>query len=205
MPCVVQGSRANLKLVKVDRYGDEASSNVIVYLNGSGGANSHADWIHSLALQGALVLVPHYLDATAGTETSDRNYADWAQAVFLEIKNEKASLPADTQIGLMGYSLGASVALVLSTQCSVAQRVVSWEGSLPDFYYMHLRTMPHLLIMHGEEDSIIPIVNASQLATLCVRLDAECELKRFKGQGHIYTPAKVQEAEAAAIRFLQSK
>ena len=200
--CRVDGSRPSRKELTVDRYGNESSARVLVFLHGSGGPQAHLDWIKALAGQNLLVLVPHYFEATGSTDATDRNYGDWAQAVSEAMLREKAKLSSSTPVSLLGYSLGASLALTLSTQCVVSSHVIAWEGSLPDFYFFHLRTLPHLLILHGQDDTVIPYSNALQLKVLCDRQQARCELKTFKGQNHVFSDAKAREAEADVLRFM---
>ena len=104
------------------------------------------------AKQGYKVLFPHYFDATRSTAPSTQNYQAWVDVVkelFAEI-GKLSSSEKPTPVFLVGYSLGASVALTAGSQSVPATAIADFYGSLPDDFFLHMQAMPPLLILHGQ-------------------------------------------------------
>lgn len=91
---------------------------------------------------------------------------------------------AHKKVVLVGYSLGVSVALAAGSQGAAVDGIAEWDGSLPDEFFYHMRGMPPLLILHGERDSNVPVVNAQQLIKLCEMKHLKCENQIYPDQGH---------------------
>jgi dienelactone hydrolase len=105
---------------------------------------------------------------------------------------------------LIGYSLGASVALAEASQDPRVRGVVSWSGSLPDEYARAATALPPLLIIHGEKDTVIPIGDAVQLTRLCDLLKTWCEFQAFPGESHSFSASARVTANEFMWRFLES-
>jgi dienelactone hydrolase len=84
----------------------------------------------------------------------------------------------------MGFSLGASVALSSGSQVIPVDAIAEWYGSLPDVFFFKLKGMPPLLILHGQRDDNIPVVNAQQIIQLCSMKRFTCESHIYPDQGH---------------------
>ena len=119
------------------------------------------------------------------------------------IVKERVKARPESKVSLFGISLGASVALALGTQAAQVTSVVEWSGSLPDYYFEHLRRFPPLLILHGDKDTNVPVMNAQQLLTLCQRLAAKCESRIFTDQQHVFDSSTQAEAERLTEAFLR--
>lgn len=65
--------------------------------------------------------------------------------------------------------------------------------------------MPPLLILHGQQDSIIPIVNAQQLARLCEMEHYSCESHLYAGEGHGFSSASLKDADQRTLEFFARK
>ena len=166
---------------------------VIVLLCGSGGVQSPNMPFESqarlFANQGYRVYLPHYLDVTHGSPRDPvKHYAIWAQAV----RDALSLIQARTHVApsrtvLVGYSLGASVALAAAAGESRLAGIVIWSGSLPDAYVNAFDRMPALLILHGARDTVIPVFNAQQLARLCELKHGVCELSIYDDEGHAFS------------------
>ena len=155
---------------------------------------------------GYTVLFLHYFDATGSSTPSDKNYALWEEAVInLIAETHKNPVWADRKIGLMGFSLGASVVLAAGSQDAPVGAVVDWYGSLPDAFFERRKGMPPLLILHGQQDQIIPIVNAQQLARLCEMEHYSCESHFYGGEGHGFSGASLKDADQRTLEFLARK
>src|SRR5271154_5410147 len=96
------------------------------------------------------------------------------------------SLPGNgpRKIGLVGLSLGSSVALAAGSQDLPIEAIADWYGSLPDSFFYKFKAMPPLLILHGERDRNIPVSSAQQLQKLCELKQLSCESHLYSDQGH---------------------
>ncbi len=103
----------------------------------------------------------------------------------------------------MGYSLGASIALAAGSQAAPVDAIVEWYGSLPDSFFHKLKGMPPLLILHGQEDTNIPAVNAVQLIRLCALAKFSCESHIYPGQAHGFAGPDLADADLRTIAFLR--
>ena len=183
---------------------------VVVLLSGSGGVRSPNMPFDSQARlfagAGFRVYIPHYLDVTHGSPSDPiKHYAIWAQAVrdaltFIQVQTNVAP----RRIALVGYSLGASVALAAAAGESRLAGVVVWSGSLPDAYVGAFDRLPPLLILHGAQDKVIPEFNARQLAKLCELKHGVCKLSIYAEEGHAFSSAGIGRADREIEAFLEA-
>jgi dienelactone hydrolase len=181
---------------------------VLILLHGASGPDvgfyrSQAEY---LADKGYTVLLLHYFDATGSSTPSTRNYENWVKAVQ-ELIRQCRNDPewSKRQIALVGYSLGASVALAAGSQDIAVSAIAEWYGSLPDEFFYHFQGMPPLLILHGSKDTNIPVVNALQLIKLCRLKQLTCENHIYDDQGHGFTDKALEDADNRTVDFLSRK
>jgi dienelactone hydrolase len=182
---------------------------VIVLLSGSGGVQSPNMPFESQAQLfaggGYRVYIPHYMNVTHGSPRDPiKHYAIWAQAVrdalsFIQVQTHISPL----RIALVGYSLGASVALAAAAGESRLAGIVIWSGSLPDAYVSAFDRLPPLLILHGAQDMGIPVFNARQLAELCELKHGVCKLSIYAEEGHAFSSAGIGRADREIEAFLE--
>jgi dienelactone hydrolase len=187
-----------------------ANAPVIVLLSGSGGVEStnmpYAAQARRFADQGYRVYLPHYLDVTKGSPRDPiKHYAIWAKTV----RDALNYIQSQTQIAahrtaLVGYSLGASVALAAAAGGPRLAGVVVWSGGLPDEYVSQFDQLPPLLILHGAQDKIMPVFNAQQLAELCELKHANCKLNIYPGEGHAFSSKGIADANQQVETFLET-
>lgn len=179
------------------------SSPAVIMLHGASGPDGYRARAQFLANNGYRVLLPHYFDVTGSSTPTDKHYVEWAQAVA-DLIGEQSSTgcPPRRKIALVGFSLGASVALGVSSQDVGVAGTVDWYGSLPDVFYVKLKAMPPLLILHGGQDSIIPPFNAYQLERLCKIKKFDCTLQIYSGDEH-GLPKHWRDAEERTLEFLK--
>ena len=194
--------------VAIDEYSSTTSATTaVVILYGSGGLRRttfpYAKQAHTFARGDRSVYLPHYLDTTQGSPNDpQRHYELWARTVrdaLAEIWS-RTGIPA-TRTFLIGYSLGASVALAVGATEPHLAGIVVWSGSLPDAY-RDVRELPPILILHGARDSLIPEYNAHQLATLCTLRRFACDLKIYPDEGHAFSKAGIADADSQIDRFI---
>jgi carboxymethylenebutenolidase len=190
--------------VKVESFGEQIGRPTLILLHGAGGpVYFYQQQARYFAAHGYHVLLPHYFDAARSGYPSAQNYRLWAAAMQTLIGRTKASDNAtNRQVVLVGYSLGASVALSVGSQDPSLTAIAEWYGSLPDEFFYSFRGMPPLLILHGELDDNIPVINAQQLIKLCAMQHLTCESHLYRDQGHGFDPKALEDADARTLAFL---
>jgi dienelactone hydrolase len=179
----------------------------IIVLRGSGPSDLGLgrSQAHFFAQHGFRVLLADYLSATPTAEPTPANYRRWAQVVddiVAELRSRP--LPRNKKIALIGQSLGASVALVAGSRKIGVDAIAEWSGLLPNEFFSQVQTLPPLLIIHGEQDKQVPIVNARQLVRLCELKDFTCEAGIYPDEGHVFTSTALDSANQRTLTFFRT-
>jgi carboxymethylenebutenolidase len=195
---------SNDRQVTYEIFGANETGPLLILLHGASGpgASLYREEAEFFAGHGYTVLLLHYFDATSSNAPSDKNYELWQRAVSdLIVEARKVPTFAARKICLIGFSLGASVALAAGSQKAPVAAIAEWYGSLPDIFFERRTGMPPLLILHGSQDSVIPDVNAQQLARLCQIEHYVCESHIYPGEGHGFAMGSLQDANDRTLRF----
>ena len=190
------------RAVHYDVFASPSSPAIVILLHGSTGPSAIEQEARVLAQQGISAVVLHYFDAAKHRQPDDQDYIAWVKAVDLLVAHLKSSGAKPSRVILYGVSLGASVALAAGSQLDGADAVVDWSGSLPDYFFAHLRGMPPLLIIHGQLDQNVPVANALQLAHLCQIAGFQCRVRIFPNQGHMFVGDALGDATALVHEFI---
>jgi dipeptidyl aminopeptidase/acylaminoacyl peptidase len=187
-------------------YGGHDATATIIFLRGASPADLSLGRLEArfFADHGFRVLLPDYLSATPTAKPTVANYRRWAQVVE-DIVADLRSRPLlrNKKIGLAGQSQGASVALIAATQRLAVEAIAEWSGLLPNEFFSQVQSMAPLLILHGELDEQVPIVNARQLVRLCQLRDFTCEIQIYAGEGHVFGPHVMDSANQRALAFFR--
>ncbi|MGA8090010.1 MAG: dienelactone hydrolase family protein [Terracidiphilus sp.] len=190
--------------ISYEIFGGTSSGPIIIMLHGVGGPQVplYRGLAQYLAEKNYIVLFLHYFDATDTYRGSDPNYLAWEKAVgdLVDECHENPTL-AKRRIVLLGFSLGASVALAAGSQAIPVDAVAEWYGSLPDEFFYKLKGMPPLLILHGQHDDNIPVANAHQILQLCGMKNFTCESHIYQDQGHGFLPPDYDDAVKRTLDF----
>lgn len=200
--------------ISVELFQPEAAGKypAVIVLHGEDGMSfGRYPYVHiaaGVARAGNVALLVRYFDRTdtAVTRywTQTQKFAAWRQTVTDAVAYA-ATLPdvdAD-RIGLVGVSLGASLALAFAAQDARVHAVVDYYGALPDDYASRLRKMPPVLILHGDKDLVVKVDAAYRLEALLKKNQIPYEMKIYPGQGHGFQGADLADALARAIAFLR--
>ena len=188
-----------------ERFGDDAKRPLLILLHGASGpaAAFYQQQAHFFADHGYAVWMPHYFDATPSGVPTTQNYQAWTDVVRALIKESRVIAGASGRsIFLLGYSLGASVALAAGSQGVAIDGIAEWYGSLPDDFFYRMKGMPPLLILHGQRDTNIPVFNAQQLTKLCDLRGLRCESHIYADQGHGFAGEALRDADQRTLTFL---
>jgi len=181
----------------------------VLALYGSGGLRE--GWADQparlLAGQGYSVFVVHYFDRTgtvgADRETTQRNFPLWMGTIGDGISFAAQHASVDPQrIGLLGFSLGAYLALAVASLDARVSAVIDFFGGLPEELHGFTR-MPPVLILHGEQDRVVPVSEAVRLQQLLDRAGAPYEIKLYPGAGHGFNGLQLLDAGQRTVQFLR--
>lgn len=190
--------------VSYEIFGAKSAGPVIIMLHGASGPDIplYRNLAQTIASNGYTVFFLHYFDASDTMQPSPENYRAWEKSVGdLVDECRKNSQWSGRKIGIIGFSLGASVALAAGSQMVPISALVEWYGSLPDEFFYQLKGMAPLLILHGARDGNIPIVNAKQLIQLCQLKRFTCENHIYSDQGHGFIPPAYDDAIRRTLDF----
>lgn len=182
----------------------------VIGLHGSGGGSERMSEPASLlAAQGFAVYVPHYFERTGTIRVNDRptifrNFFAWAKTLWGAI-NFVAEQPHvnPNRIGLLGFSLGAYLALSVAAFNPRIHAVVEFFGGLPRELKFFARRLCPVLILHGDADQTVSVQEAFELQKLLEKKRIPYEMQIYPGIGHGFTGEIWRDAGARSLAFFQ--
>jgi carboxymethylenebutenolidase len=198
------------KPIRVERFEPEPDGveAAVLLLHGADGLHvrgpAYREMARDLARNGFLGLLIHYFDSTGNVAASPLHFLRWIEAVedAIEYAVRQPGL-AVPSAGLVGFSLGAHLALAVAAQDSRVGAVVDCFGGLPDLDASRVHRLPPVLILHGEADTVVPVEEAHKLQQLLDSLGLPYEMRLFPGQGHNLQGPAAREAFQHALAFLE--
>ena len=191
--------------------GDTAVPAVIA-LHGSTGIN---DALASdrparmLAAQGYAVFLLHYFDRTATLDQPSPQemrdlFPDW-MATITDAISYVTELPKveNNCTALVGFSLGAYLALAMAATDPRVKAVIDFCGGLPDELLATTPKLPPTLIIHGEDDRSVPVAEAHKIRDLAERTSSICECKLYPGESHYLSTMTMIDAAQLVPEFLR--
>jgi dienelactone hydrolase len=181
----------------------------IIGLHGSGGSHaSMSDPARDLAGYGFAIFVPHYFERTGTQYAGDkqtifRNFPAWGKTVWDTVGFVCQQPEVDKErVGLLGFSLGAYLALSVASVDTRIKAVVEFFGGLPREMKFFMRRLCPVLILHGESDPVVPVSEAYDLEKELQRRDIPYEMKIYPQAGHGFTGEAWQDASKRTLAFL---
>jgi dienelactone hydrolase len=195
------------KAVSCAVYDAHDATATMIFLRGASAADlafAHAE-ARFFAEHAFRVLLVDYLTVTPNLEPTATNYRRWGQAVD-DIVADLHARPAARarKIALIGQGLGASVALLAGSHKLGVEAIAEWSGLLPNQFFSQVQNLPPLLILHGEQDKQVPIVNARQLVRLCELKDFTCEAGMYPDEGHVFSAKATDSANQRILTFFRT-
>jgi carboxymethylenebutenolidase len=182
----------------------------VVALYGSGGGHeSMGEPAGMLAAQGFAVYVPHYFDRTETIKVTDRTdifrYAPaWLKTLWDTLNYvEKQPQVAPDRMALLGFSLGAYLALTVAAFDKRIKAVVEFFGGFPREVKPFMRRFCPVLILHGEADPTVPVKEAYDLKELLERKNIPYEMQIYPGTGHGFSGEIWRDAGLRCLAFLE--
>ena len=200
------------KSIRIDAYlpGSDSKLPAVLALYGSGGGVEGMNGPASmLAEQGFAVFVLHYFDRTDTTQATDkqtifRHFPAWGKTVWDAVGYIAEHPQADPErIGLLGFSLGAYLALSVAAVDSRVKVVVEFFGGLPKEMKFFMRRLCPTLILHGKADAVVPVQEAYDLQKLLEKKNTPYEIKIYPDVGHGFEDSVWRDAGLRSLQFLQ--
>jgi dienelactone hydrolase len=161
----------------------------------------------ALAAAGYHVVLVRYFERTGG-----KGRADWARLredAPLWIKTVRdavghvARQPGvdSGRIAVVGFSLGASLALAAAGEDTRIKAVVDVFGPVPSGAEKAAHT-PRVLILHGARDRVVPVEHAHRLEALLKSRGVPHEVTIYPDQGHGFFGSAQIDAASRILNFL---
>ena len=144
-----------------------------------------------------------------GTESADkatilRNFPIWMKTLWDAISFVEKQPAVDRErIALLGFSLGAYLSLANASIDKRVQAVVEFFGGLPREMKLFMRRLCPVLILHGENDAVVPVAEAYSLQRLLDEKGVPYEIKIYPGTGHGFVNEVWRDAGLRTLQFLQ--
>jgi dienelactone hydrolase len=192
--------------MRVERYEPpELAEAAVVILHGADSlvrrGPAYRDLARTLARHGYRTLLPHYFEST-GTGAFALNARPLDALGWLGAVGEVIDRAGDVPVGLVGFSLGAYLAVAAASQDGRVGAVVDCFGGLPDFAVATFERMPPVLILHGEADPIVPVSEAHRLAQWLAARGTPHDVRIYPGLGHAFVGDAAIDAQARLTAFL---
>ena len=203
------GHRINVDVYEPDLAGRHPA---VILLHGSGGihlinpslVNRYAA---VLAEQGIVCFVVHYFDGTGNFTADDSveaaNYFHWVHELRDAVTWVRARPDVRAnQIGMMGHSLGAWLAVGAAAADRRVSRVVLLGSGLEPFLVDSITRMPPVLMFHGDKDDVVPKSDADHLAEYLRAKKIPVQYRVYPGEGHQFGDSAATDMLERAVRFL---
>jgi dienelactone hydrolase len=106
-------------------------------------------------------------------------------------------------IGLVGWSLGAELSFEAAADDSHYAAIVDLSGSVPRNLVSKPGQQPPVLILHGDDDSTVPVAEAYRTRDTLSRAGRESELFIYHGVGHTWNGPEAAKALQQMTDFLK--
>jgi carboxymethylenebutenolidase len=115
-------------------------------------------------------------------------FGEWSETVRDAVAYVRSLPEVDGErIGLVGFSLGASLALGAAAEHDLKLAcLVELFGALPGDYRARVKEMPPTLIIHGDADAVVPVDEAYLLAGLLLALEQRPKVMVLKNTEHMF-------------------
>ena len=191
----------------------------VLFVHGGGGPQG--DWrksgiLEALTTAGYSVFVPHFFDGPGQWSPSVKPQMFLAYTRTLNDATRYIAAQPEIRnkgIGVVGFSLGGYLALALAEEershppplrSPEIKAVVEFFGGMPGFAEERLTAMPPVLILHGEDDDVVPVGSAYELEKLLKKRAVPYEIKIYPHQGHGFSGDALEDSKKRTVSFLSA-
>ena len=182
----------------------------VLVLHGSTGMWDpvHNRYAQQFSRFGYVVFLVHYFERTGTARATDpaaqEHFPAWMRTVSDAITFAAQHPGVDPgRIALLGFSLGAYLALSVAAVDRRVKAVVDFFGGLPAHFQDKLEHMPPVLILHGEADRTVPVDEAYALEQVLRAKQFAYEIKTYPRAGHVLNLPALLDAGQRTVRFLK--
>jgi carboxymethylenebutenolidase len=199
------------KPIRIDHYPPSRAGNspAVILIHGSGGPLHGLDpFASQAAMFGVHVFVLHYFERTghnwAAPSQIESHFLAWLETIKDAVSFVASQTGVDAnRIGLLGFSLGAFLSLALATQDSRIAAVGELFGGLPEHFTKDAGNLPPVLILHGEQDTTVPIDRAHELQRILQQHKIPYQIKIYPDQGHVFRGLAQLDAMRRVTQFFR--
>ena len=200
------------KPIRLDHYppNHAGSSPAVILVHGSGGPLHGLDpFAGQAAMFGVHVFVLHYFERTrhnwVAPSQIESHFVAWLETIKDAVSVVAGHPGIDaSRIGLLGFSLGAFLSLALATQDSRIAAVAELFGGLPEQFTKDAGNLPPILILHGAQDTTVPIDHAHGLERILQQHKIPYEIKIYPDQGHVFPGLAQLDAMRRVAQFFRT-
>jgi dienelactone hydrolase len=179
---------------------------LLIHGGGADGAPTLRVMARDYVRRGYAALVPHYFDQTdttfADNRTIDQNFVAWMGAIGGAIEHARGLPDVDPdRVGLIGWSLGSSLALEVSATNPQPAAVVGVVGGMAKEITDKMKRMPPTLLLDGGNDPNYPAHLARDLYRTLKKKGVAVESNIYPGQGHGFTGEAADDANRRIKAF----
>jgi dienelactone hydrolase len=200
------------KPIRINHYPPNHTGNspAVILIHGSGGPLHGLDpFAGQAAMFGVHVFVLHYFERTGHNWVApsqiESHFPTWLSTVKDAVTFVAGQPGVDaSRIGLLGFSLGAFLSLALATQDSRIAAVAELFGGLPEPFTKNAGNLPPVLILHGEQDTTVPIDRAYELERILQQHKISYQIKIYPDQGHVFRGLAQLDAMRRVAQFFRN-
>lgn len=200
------------KSIRIDHYPPNHAGNspAVILVHGSGGPLHGLDPFASQAAQfGVHVFVLHYFERTGHNWVApsqiEPHFLPWLETLKDAVSFVAGQSSIDAgRIGLLGFSLGAFLSLALATQDSRITAVAELFGGLPEQFTKDADNLPPVLILHGAQDTTVPVERAHELERILQQHKIPYQIKIYPDQGHVFRGLGQLDAMLLVAQFFRT-
>ena len=199
------------KPIRLDHYPPSHAGNspAVILIHGSGGPVHGLDpFAGQASMFGVHVFVLHYFERTGHNWVApsqiESHFLAWLETVRDSVSFVASQPGVDaSKIGLLGFSLGAFLSLALATQDARIAAVAELFGGLPEPFTKDAANLPPVLILHGAQDTTVPVERAHELESILQRHKISYLIKIYPDQGHVFRGLAQLEAMGRVAQFFR--
>lgn len=173
----------------------------VMVLHGSDGFKpNHAQMARNLARQGFAAIAPTWFGGSSPRSHWDRLHTGDITAGVAWLESRPAV--AAHRLGVIGFSRGGGLALIVGALMPQTKAIVSyfgltsWQGGLQEFPHLPLNAAdPYdfvrqiscpLLSFHGEKDTVVPVEDTLNLDAACRKYGVRHDFVIYPNVNHSY-------------------
>lgn len=185
---------------------------VVIVLHGAGGTLLDGPEMRRvarhLAEAGNAVYLLHYFERTGTLFARDAvmqaHFGEWLETVRGSVVAVQEARKDTRPVGIYGYSLGAFLAVLASSDNPRVAAVVEHAGGIWNSKMERVGKMPPVLMIHGRRDARVPFEKYAQpLLTVLRSHSPTVETRFFPDEGHGFTQAAMTDVRDDAVKFFR--